>query len=378
MNGHQTSTGTRLRFKRLCGLAIAAFACAGAFWYGVHTDEAYPLTQSLTVDQKYLNFGTVWEQAEFAWVLPIQNQGESEIEIVRFASSCPCVTRIEPASFMIPPRNTASVRVTMNLVGGTEKKGQEGDSREFTIRIVPDVRNAERSHRGWAITGKTREATRLSSRQITFWDDIVRGQTAPTRGVDLSSVVSLKRLSIKYDPTLLKVETIQIPPNTEQEKCRAFRVNITPTAVMPSGPFSEDFTIEPVCESGEKLPAWSVKVIGTMVEAIQAFPTILEFGVVPLGEIRKAIIFLRSKAGNEFDVEKTETTTDSVSIEHQTTGPSELAFEIAQKAVALGSQCAEIRFSVRDHEMRTFSVTVKANYYGTAQKYAAPRKMLGN
>ncbi len=94
----------------------------------------------------------------------------------------------------------------------------------------------------------------------------------------------------------------------------------------------------------------------------------IQCGAGPLGEIRKAVIFLRSTSGNEFDVENTETTTDSVSVEHQTSGPLELAFAIAQKAVALGSQCGEIRFSICYYEMRRFSVMVKAIYYGIVQQ----------
>lgn len=366
---------TSRRTKRGIGLVLAAMGCIGAFWYGLQTDEVRSLADILTVEPKFLQFGTVWEQGEFAWELPIRNQGDHQLEIVRFATSCPCVARIEPASFTILPRQTASVRVAINLVRGSETR-TERDTRNFSMRIIPDLRDVRRPHPGWVITGRTREATRFSSRQVVFWNDVVRGQTAHVESIDLTSAVPLKRLAVKLDPSVLTVEVVEIPPQTQREKGREFRLNVTPKNSMPSGPFSEEFVVEPIAESGEKLPSWTVKATGTMVEAIQAFPRMLEFGVVPLGEIRSALISLRSSSGNEFAVEKTKTSTESIRVEKQKTGPSEQTFEITQRAVALGSQSAEVRFLIHDEEKRKISVVIEAHYYATSQQQPTPKTNL--
>src|SRR5262245_40520295 len=69
----------------------------------------------LAVDPQHLNFGEVWEDGAFGWVLPVENRGPSEVAIERFATSCDC-TSIDPPSLTIPAGETRAVRLQLNLL----------------------------------------------------------------------------------------------------------------------------------------------------------------------------------------------------------------------------------------------------------------------
>jgi hypothetical protein len=48
------------------------------------------------VGQQYLDFGEVWEDPAFAWVIPIENRSAETIRIVEFVPTCSC-TAVKPS-----------------------------------------------------------------------------------------------------------------------------------------------------------------------------------------------------------------------------------------------------------------------------------------
>lgn len=68
----------------------------------------------LWIDPRDLDFGLVWEDYEFRWIIPIENRGSEPFVIEEFWSSCNC-SSVAPRSLTIPPGEKREIRLTLNL-----------------------------------------------------------------------------------------------------------------------------------------------------------------------------------------------------------------------------------------------------------------------
>src|SRR5262245_11214444 len=124
--------------------AVLVAACLWAYWLG--SWRPTPVEERLYIDPKYLDFGEVWENPKFEWVLPIENPGDEDVQIVGFASSCRSLI-VQPANGTVPGRGTVSFRLNFDLTsrsgaGGCGSAGQQHESpsakqRDYALRIVP-------------------------------------------------------------------------------------------------------------------------------------------------------------------------------------------------------------------------------------------------
>ena len=85
-----------------------------------------------------LDFGAVWEDAEFDWELPIHNQIGERVYVTDFALSCACL-RIEPRSFELAPGETTSLKLKINLLHARKrvdpKEWESKASHPFEVNI---------------------------------------------------------------------------------------------------------------------------------------------------------------------------------------------------------------------------------------------------
>src|SRR5262245_9179640 len=68
----------------------------------------------LVVAPRALDFGEVWENGAFGWVLPVTNPGPDSVRVEDIRTSCGCVVG-QPRMFDLRPGETRDVRLTINL-----------------------------------------------------------------------------------------------------------------------------------------------------------------------------------------------------------------------------------------------------------------------
>jgi hypothetical protein len=351
-------TLNRSRIKQVVMLLVCAAACLGLFWQGLRYDKGGKGNQWLAVDPQYLNFGTVWEQADFGWTLPIENRTDEDLPITRFAGTCGCIVQIQPPSLTIPRGQTASVSLSLYLL--TPDSQATPEVRDFHMRLTPIIDKPAYNHPGWIVSGKLRKGVRLSSRSILFWKDIVRGQVAAVETVNITSPVFLNTVAAKYDPSAL---TVRIRPSKEKAGYEFF-LDVQPGADLPGGQFVQDFQIEPILDSGERLPATRIRAEGVVSEVVQAIPSSLDLGAQPVGTTQKATVVLRSVTGKPFTIEKIEAGKNLTVMIAKST-QSEQWFEISQPVAGAGPQEAEVRFFAREAQGKLIDLSVQVKCYGT-------------
>jgi hypothetical protein len=307
--------------------------------------------------------------------MPIENRSEEDLEIARFTSSCGCIVQIQPSTFRIARGQNAAVRLALFLQ--TPDSQQSEDVRNFEMRLTPIIDKPGYNHPGWIVSGKVRKAVRLSSRNILFWKDIIRGQASPVETVKVTSSVLLKNIAAKYDPSALTVHIRRLTVHirrAEEKASRVFYIEVEPGPDLPAGQFAQEFEIEPILDSGERLPASIIRAAGVICDSVQVTPSFLDLGAQPLGTSKKETVILRSVTNKPFSVEKIDNGKDViVTLAHST--HSEHWFELSQHVTGEGAQVGEIRFLVREPEGRSIAVLLKIKYYGTNQSVGSFGKL---
>lgn len=92
----------------------------------------------LAVQAAALDLGEVWEQRDYVCNLPIRNRIGQDVNVAEFAVSCQCLV-VEPRTITIPPGETVTVRLTLNLAERAEKN-IDLPERPLLVEVVPVFR----------------------------------------------------------------------------------------------------------------------------------------------------------------------------------------------------------------------------------------------
>jgi hypothetical protein len=144
----------QLNYRRHAVAGITVVMVGGAAYLLGNDFRAPQLVNAgLRVAPQHLNFGTVWEQDAYRWIIPIENVTDRRIEIEGFDWSCGCLG-VEPKELVIEPGEKAEVSVVMNLAASC-LGGDAAAVRDAVVQVFPHVRGEAR--RGWTIAGRVRD-----------------------------------------------------------------------------------------------------------------------------------------------------------------------------------------------------------------------------
>ena len=89
-------------------LTLGTFMGLAVSWR--RSDRASRAVQDvgLTVQDEALDFGEVWEQESFEWVVPIRNVTGGDIRVLDIKTSCGCGS-VDPKQFVVPAGGQAGV-----------------------------------------------------------------------------------------------------------------------------------------------------------------------------------------------------------------------------------------------------------------------------
>lgn len=307
-----------------------------------------------------LHFGPVWESSSFQWVLPIENQGEKDVEIEELIASCGC-TNVEPRSFVVPTHQSRDARLTIDLTQNRQSTAEPTDGRPFEVKIRPKLREEMASGRGdrWVLRGTVRPLLRLQPATVAVGDVSELNQTVVARTVRVSSVMPLKSLKITHNSPLLLSEVKRIPGDGE-------RYELT-VAVPPNpqfGQIEQDVILAAELDAGETVTR-AVRVRGRVVKDCQSSPPEITLGAQLVGEMSEESLSLYSLTRRPLDVLETKVQGDGLSLDDMPVlRPSGVTVRVRQRILKPGAQVGKIVFSVRAGGGDMDEVIVPVSYHG--------------
>jgi hypothetical protein len=223
--------------------------------------------------------------------------------------------------------------------------------------ILPKVKGTMPRIQGWTLHGRVRELLKFSPPLVAF-GDIIRGQPAAGVLVRIESSLPLRKLITKNKENNVCVDVVQKGP-------RNFELSVIPSGTLPSGPFRLEVPLQPTGEDEQILPAKKMIVTGIMHEDVEPVPSLLVLGALPIGQVAKETIVLKSIAGKRFKVEKVQSLSDGLRVELVGMGDkNEPRFVVSQKSTTAGEQWTEAIFRVQVGNQPSRKIPLKIFYFG--------------
>jgi hypothetical protein len=308
------------------------------------------------VDEKYLNFGEVWEDSTFSFKLPVRNEATDHVQVHEFARSCSCVD-IQPTSLGMAPGEVATLTITLDLRRGMSTN-KSSWTWPFQAEIHPLIAGQPAQGKPWVLKGQVKKLLDLSPPIVSFGNELTRGQPYPIKTVKVFSVVELDDLLAACDAEKASVRVSRDGP-------QQFHVTITPAATVNSGPLAIDLSLQPVRKRvPAHLPGKMLKMQGFLHDEVEAVPGAIAVGALPTGSSFSETVCLRSRASRPFFVEKWNTNSPETRVEHLKMSQVEPCFRIMQQIKTGGPGKCRVVFAVRLSNERQISVPVDVVYHG--------------
>lgn len=340
-----TSRGKLLVLRIGLIAAVIALFVGGIWKYRLRSSAGDDLSPSqvtgLYVNPERLNFGEVWQDDRFAWVLPIENHSPSDVTIERFYNSCVC-TEINPSSLVIPAGQSRDIRLTIDLL--TEKAYDRPPEavRDFAVAVQAVVKGADgkKTDQGWEVRGRVKTAIQFEQPVVDFGTHSELAQPLPPRRIAVRCFTRLDSLAVSGS-----LHNFPVRVTRRSEGPLEFDLEIVPKAGLPVEEYKFDLSVVPILPGKKRLAAKKLHVVAWVVPDLQASPPEVALGAVPVGESAEATITLSSLTGCVFTVEGWHCTSDQVTVERKVADTGDPAFQVKWARVsAPGQQRAEIVF----------------------------------
>jgi hypothetical protein len=325
---------------------LFVIACASAFWYGawrnVPPSEPLPEFQEikgLAVKLRDLDLGTVWEDDDLHYQLPIENRTSSDIRVVDFIPSCWCLD-VKPRSIVVPAWKTKLVDLALDLTHRVP--GEIGlAEREFKVEITPVFESGMHHGPGWRLHGISKSRITLDTLSVDFGEAPVRGKTPVQRKVLATVHLPVDRLDVTTDPSVAKVKV-----ERHKTSANTFELAVFWNASLPVGPFKSQAVIDVISPAGERLRGTKLPIAGRMQPEVRLLPSRLILGSKPIGEKLEAVVVIQAPPDVAIKVDHIETDSRDLHIEPVAIEglPSGRAYKVVQKVRKAGDQSGLAKF----------------------------------
>jgi Protein of unknown function (DUF1573) len=333
--------------------------CALAYWLGSVSGRPTLPNGGLVIAAQYLDFGTVWEDSRMSLKIPIKNTSALPVEVLDLVTSCAC-TSLKPRGLKIGPGETQEIDLELNL--SQRAVDQDWNQNQLAVKIAPTIKGAQVRQIGWSITGQVKKLLSVLPPNLVLRDDIVRGRISTPTTARVISTLPLDELVVRCDATNANVEVTGGPQD--------FQIEITPQSDLPFGFFGFDMQLQPK-RSAETLPGKSIRVEGFMHQKVEAVPSKIALGALPVGAVTAQTLVLVSRNDKRFQVQSWEASGGDVIIEQISAKESEgnsVAFKITESIRNLGKQESTVSFVVRTEDGERLHVYCQSSHYGLAGK----------
>jgi hypothetical protein len=322
--------------------------------------------ESLVVQAKDLNFGEVWEDSQFKWILHVNNPTAKDVQIDRFFSSCSCLNGV-PKSLLIPAGQCRDVELTVDL---TEKPSEKplGERWAFQFSILPTLKTGEgKMVRGteWVVSGHLRKVVRCDKLAVQFGKHSDRSQPIPPQHINISTVAPV-----------IALEAACSSPDFELvvQKCAAtqpmFRIEIKPTAILPTGIFRHNVDVTVTLAGQKKVKARKIILQGEVAADVQALPPQVNLGAEELGTVSRESVTLYSLTNSPFKIVDYQVEGNGLGLVSSSgdDGDTKPTVQVQQRIVTPGEQTGTVVFTIETMEGVRSQLSVAVRYHGIASK----------
>jgi hypothetical protein len=326
-----------------------------------------PNKPGLAVSKEFLDFGEVWEESHFNWVLSLENKGEVDIAISKFHTSCSC-TAITPESLSLQPGESRQVHLTVDL---GPKPGNESpaDVEQFEVAIQPAIKG-ERGWiplASWQLTGRVKRVLAVAPPSgVNFGRHSEFAQPLPVQEVRITPKVPLARLSAKCRSKSFGVviHKTAATPTTEH-----YTLSIRPDQ-LPLGVHRSEIDLMAEVDKGCPVCVRSIPVQAEILRDIQTTPAKVQLGAKSLGEKCQEAVNIHSLSGLPFEVARFSTDNPELQVRQLTEleAGQPHTFLLSQEITAKGRQVARATFTVVTANGKSSNITVPVEYLGSMPK----------
>lgn len=242
-----------------------------------------------TINPKSLDFGEPWASEEFEWTLPVTNPTATLIRIREVVKSCSCVG-VTPQRFEIPPGQTQSLQLKLNLV---DKGAWVSDRIDYRQELTLVSESIPPLTWMFQIRGTVRMPLQLDPEQFRF--DVV-----PT---DHTPHAVLIRVAVEVKEVLAHSKhrdvTVECHPSASDPTKWKLMLRLSGSH---RGLVDIPLTLTPYTADGEALPRVNWTFTARIRSPIQITPADVDFQTVALDTTVDQVLTLRQTTGRSCDI----------------------------------------------------------------------------
>jgi hypothetical protein len=249
----------------------------------------------LSVHKDKLDLGEVWEDQQFAWTLPVANNGTESVHVEEVRTSCGCVVA-QPRAFTLRPGETHPLRLTLNLTPRSSEA--VGVPRAFAAEVMLTTRtdSTPAAHETFALTARVRPVLEVRPREPSF--GVRSDHVQPPLPMSFTVVPATPLESLTAIPEMPGFTASVRPTGPE------LTVTVTPTAPVPIGPLKVVVRLVPLQPGGHALPERRVTIGGAVGQDVIADPPEVSVGGRPVGTEARETLTVSSRTGRILTVQR--------------------------------------------------------------------------
>ncbi|MBI1900438.1 MAG: hypothetical protein HYS13_04890, partial [Planctomycetia bacterium] len=241
----------------------------------------------LWIPPERLDFGEVWQEKRFEWILPIENRANREITIAELISNCGCaVIELEPRPLTIPAGGKANLRAILDL---TPPDGPKvGASRRIEFEFGVKLRNE--GPQTFSLRGVVRTPVALDPMKVDFGETLVVGTEHSSRRVVVHELWPLGSVACEADSNCGIAE---LSASEGGKRILTFQ----PRPDLGAG--EHPSVVRLICRTpeGDALPPVEIPVKLTILPELRAMPAKLYLGhCSPGGELEGEVVLQSARA----------------------------------------------------------------------------------
>lgn len=371
-SGEESSVGNKKaqRRRRTLTMMIIVASCAFAWFMGTTARRVGVKNARLVVPEEYLNIGDVWEDNNYKWTIPVQNNSNKDINVKKFIVSCSCVSSIEPKSAIIPMEKRVDVQIVFDLTG---RSAEQIDSKErpFEVSLLALMESDGVQYRsGWAIRGKIQSRITVNP-LVLYTGNVRKGELSTMEPVTVSVHVPIKDLLLDYNRNELKIKKTQL---SSGEGMKKFLLDVNISDNLPIGAFKSPIKIRVVDSEGKTHPGTQLYVEGVSVDDIEAIPSLLVLGCGSIKEHLGKEVVLRSYRGAAVKIDDVLIPSQDLIVEPIKSGFSSCpSYKVTQKVTKTGDQSSVLRFICHSTlDPRPVTLEIPVCYRGLPERTIKP------
>ncbi len=223
----------------------------------------------LSIPDKNLDLGKVWEQRDLVRNMSLRNETNSPVTINGFQTSCGCAI-IEPQDLVIPPAGERTIRLKIDF-SRAGFRDTNSPVRDFHLTFRPLISGLAVHPNGWTVFARVEKSLFINPTELDFVGPFICGQPIPKKAFSVTSRIPIKELAAHLDEPGGKVCVLEVPG-------RPFHrvVEVTPSRSIGPGNHLVKLQLQPVGPIAGRLPpvnAW-VK-LNVLPEIVAEPPTLL-------------------------------------------------------------------------------------------------------